>query len=160
MRASIRMGLAALVFVGGGPSLATASQDVPIDVADTRWTPWLGCWHLSEEQLAEWAQLRDDAPPIEYTSVCVAPTGDGVILTAAVRDDVLVSRRLIADGVKHPINDESCTGWERSEWSRDGQRLFTSGKVECADEPKRQVTGVSFMASTTNWVDIQLVTLA
>ena len=158
MRAGIRMGMAALVFVVVSAGSA-APQDAPIDVVDARWTPWLGCWHLWEEQLDPGAQPRDDAPQIEQTSVCVTPAGNGVVLTAAVRDDVLVERRLIADGVQRPVDDGDCTGWKRSEWSRDGQRLFTSGEIKCADAPQRQVSGVSLMASTSSWVDIQLVSL-
>ena len=155
------MGMAALVLVVVTASSATASQDAPIETFDTRWTPWLGCWHLWEEQLDPGAQPRtdEDAPQIDQTSVCITPTGGGVTLTAALRNEVLVERLLIADGIQRQVDDENCTGWERSEWSIDGQRLFTSGEIKCADAPQRRVSGVSLLSSASRWVDIQLVTL-
>ncbi len=162
MRAYIQTGIAALVLIGVSAGPAAAAQNAPIDA---RWMPWLGCWHLWEEQLDPTEQSQRDAPLIEQTSVCIAPIEDsstgetGVSLTAATRDDVLVERRLIADGTQRTINEEGCEGWDRSEWSHDGQRLFTSGEINCRDAPPRRVSGVSLMASPSSWVDIQLVSL-
>ena len=150
-----------LTLLLGAPAQARPANDL-----DTRWLPWLGCWQLWEERL-ERPDSRDDQQdpsaetPIDTrmgrTSVCVVPTGAAIKLTATDGEEVLVERQLIADGTHRDVIDTSCRGWERSEWSRDGHRLFTSSELQCADEPPRRVTGVSLMTSTSSWLDIQYV---
>ena len=155
----VRTWMAALVLVVASTGTSAGAQNAS---ADARWMPWLGCWQLWEEQFDQSGQPEGEAPLIDQTSVCVAPTEDGpagVILTAATRADILVERRLIADGAQHRISDAECQGWDRSEWSRDEQRLFTSGEITCSDGPTRRVSGVSLMASPSSWVDIQLVSI-
>lgn len=129
---------------------------------DARWIPWIGCWQLWEEQFAQADEfIQDDRSIVSRTSVCMTPTETGMSLVAKEHEQVgqrlLVERHLIADGAKYTIREEGCLGWEQSEWSADGHRLFTSGELRCGNEPIRTVTGVSFMASTLSWVDIQHV---
>ena len=128
---------------------------------DARWRPWLGCWQLWEEQLDPSAagEVSETADLLERTLVCVRPEAEtgGVNLTAEAGDRVLVDRTLVADGMRRDVTETDCTGWERSEWSADGRRLFTRAELQCSDQPARRVTGVSLMASAATWADIQVI---
>lgn len=138
---------------------AAISAGAPGDL-DARWRPWLGCWQLWEEQLDPTdAEGSETAALLERTLVCVRPERDanGVDLTARAGEQVLVDRTLVADGVRRDVNEADCAGWERSEWSADGRRLFTQAEIQCGDQPVRTVTGVSLMSSAATWADIQVI---
>ena len=150
-----------LMFVSGLAGEATA-QDAASDTTDDmklddRWTPWLRCWQLWEEQFEPGDELEDERSIVGRTSVCVTPAEAGISLTATAGEQLLVERRLVADGTQHEVDEDGCQGWERSDWSFDGQRLFTAAKLRCGDAPTRTVTGVSLMSSASSWVDIQFV---
>ena len=136
------------------PIAAAAGGDL-----DARWRPWLGCWQLWEEQLDPSAEASEAAALLERTLVCVrpAPDANGVNLTARAGERVLVDRRLVADGARRDVKEADCAGWERSEWSADGRRLFTQAEIQCSDQPVRRVTGVSLLSSPATWADIQVV---
>ena len=126
---------------------------------DARWSPWLGCWQLWEEQLDPSAEASEAAALLDRTVVCVRPDpeGSGVRLTAEAGERVLVDRTLVADGVRRDVVETDCNGWERSEWSADGRRLFTHAEIQCSDQPVRKVTGVSLLSTPATWADIQVV---
>ena len=138
------------------PIAVTAGAAGPVDA---RWSPWLGCWQLWEEQLDPSAEASEAAALLERTLVCVrpAPDGNGVNLTARAGERVLVDRTLVADGARRDVKEADCAGWERSEWSADGRRLFTQAEIQCSDQPVRRVTGVSLLSSPATWADIQVV---
>ncbi len=142
---------------GTPPRAATAAS---ADLADTRWVPWMGCWQLWEEQVDQ-AAAENGAEFPDRTVVCLTPADDGrgARLVARSDSEVLVERTLVADGVRHPLNEGDCTGWERRAWSDDGRRLFTRGEIRCgADEPRR-MSGISMLANRSTWVDIQSVSV-
>jgi len=159
------------VLLGGG--LATASEaTAPVQgLSDTsdelaaQWTPWLGCWSLWQEQFQDPESLREveengpdgEGGIVGRTSVCVTPTDSGAALRATADGRVLIERTIVADGVRHDVAEDGCRGWEQNEWSHDGQRLFTRGELQCEGSPHRTVSGVSFMASSSVWVDVQVV---
>ena len=129
---------------------------------DSRWVPWLGCWQLWEEELEELDAFArtdetDQRELMERTSVCVTPAGSGVTITASEGERRLVERRLVADGARHDVIEGDCRGWERSEWSRDGHRLYTTAELQCSDLPTRRLSGLSLLGSASSWVDIQFV---
>lgn len=141
---------------GAAPITAGAAGEV-----DARWRPWLGCWQLWEEQLDPSAadEAAETAALLDRTLVCVRPedgTG-GVKLTAEAGDEVLIDRTLVADGIRRDVEETDCTGWERSEWSADGRRLFTEAEIQCSDQPARRVSGVSLMSTAATWADIQVI---
>ncbi len=150
-----------LILTGALAGEASAQEPVadPVDETelDARWVPWLGCWQLWEEQFERADRLQNDHSIVGRTSVCVTPAEAGISLTALVGDQLLVERRLVADGAQREVDENGCRGWERNEWSADGHRLFTSGELRCGDSPTRTVRGVSIMSSTSSWVDIQFV---
>ena len=149
---------AAWLLIGGS---AEAGQAESID---SRWAPWLGCWQLWEEELEELdpsgpAEDTDQRALMERTSACVRPAGPGVSITASAGERRLVERQLVADGNRHDVVEGDCRGWERSEWSRDGHRLYTTAELQCSDLPARHLSGLSLLVSASSWVDIQFVEL-
>ena len=162
--------IVALMVVTGFAVSATAvfAQDAPAAVGDraakpldARWVPWLGCWQLWEEQFEAGASALDEdtSALVGRTYVCMTPADEapGINLTALAGNDVLVERTLVADGTHREVREPNCMGWEESEWSADGQRLFTRAELRCGNQPAHTVDGVSLMTSASTWVDIQIV---
>ena len=155
MRTSL-VPIALATFFLAGPAAAEQSDGV-----DRHWLPWLGCWQLSEEEF----QSPDGTAPLELesqevrerTSVCLAMNGPEVKMTVSEGDQLLVERAINANGTRRDIVDNECRGWEENRWSRDGHRLFTKSEIRCDDMPTRILSGISFLTSTSNWVDVQFV---
>ena len=142
-----------------GLALPVAAQDPDSPPAatgdlDARWLPWMGCWQLSEEQVA--AAGRGSEFP-EHMVVCIAPAedGGGATLTARGNGEVVMRRALVADGAPRDVTEGDCSGWERREWSADGRRLFTRAEIRCGTEPPRRMSGISLLLNRSTWVDIQ-----
>ena len=155
MRTSL-VTIALATFFLAGPAAAEQSDGV-----DRHWLPWLGCWQLSEEEF----QSPDGTAPLELesqevrerTSVCLTMNGPEVKMTVSEGDQLLVERAINANGTRRDIVDNECRGWEENRWSRDGHRLFTKSEIRCDDMPTRILSGISFLTSTSNWVDVQFV---
>lgn len=155
MRTSL-VTIAIATFFLAGPAAAEQSEGV-----DRHWLPWLGCWQLSEEEF----QSPDGTAPLELesqevrerTSVCLTMNGPEVKMTVSEGDQLLVERAITANGTRRDIVDNECRGWEENRWSRDGHRLFTKSEIRCDDMPTRILSGISFLTSTSNWVDVQFV---
>jgi hypothetical protein len=52
------------------------------------------------------------------------------------------------------MTQADCRGTQISEWSRDGERLFTRVELQCADRPARAVSGISLLANG-QWIEAQ-----
>ena len=131
-------------------SSATAfAQDSPAGF-DSRWTPYLGCWTVAQEQFGQ--------QPVSVpsgTMVCVRPSGRfGVAITTTVDGKNVLEQTIVADGSAQPLSQGDCTGTQTSEWSRDGERLFTRVTLDCTGRPTRNVSGITMMAKG-RWVDVQ-----
>jgi len=120
---------------------------------DARWTPWLGCWQLSGEQVR----------------VCVTPMADasGVTLSTYVNDAAgeprpaaVLEQTLVADGARHAIAEAECRGHQSAEWSRTGERLFARAELTCSDGAARAVSGLSMITADGSWIDIQGIEIA
>ncbi|MFQ5793369.1 MAG: hypothetical protein ACE5JI_23100, partial [Acidobacteriota bacterium] len=166
------LGMALLL---GAP--ATAAQEGPRLVAprddgstnkssDSRWLPWLGCWELLDDGFDDRGEDRScrsgqdlDSRNAGKRLVCLAPAADGrgVEITTLAGDAVLLEERLLADGVRHPVEEDGCRGWQATEWSLDGHRLFIRSKLDCGDNVTRSVSGLSMFVPRGRWVDIQVV---
>lgn len=140
---------------GIGVVLVAALAAAPAEAqqTDSRWTPWVGCWQLSREQVR----------------VCVAPTGDarGVTLKTYVdnagtdsRTTPVLEQTLIADGARHAIAEAECRGFQSAEWSATGERLFARAELTCADGAARAVSGLSMITADGVWIDIQGIEIA
>lgn len=134
---------------------------VHADAADSRWDPWLGCWELVDDDRRE--PLVGEADPTEGQDVpvrglvCLSGQPDGVAVTSLANGEPFVEEILIADGQRHPSSKGTCQGWQENRWSADGHRLFTTAELECEDDQRLQISGLSMMVPRTTWVDIQVV---
>jgi hypothetical protein len=124
--------------------VATAAE---AQQADGRWSPWLGCWELSGDNV----------------QVCVEPYQGttGVRLTTDVENtnDPVVAQTLVADGTRQALAEGECNGWQQAEWSTTGERLFARAELTCRDGSTRRVTGLSTVVGNT-WIDIQGIEIA
>jgi uncharacterized membrane protein YgcG len=128
--------------------------------------PWLGCWQLLEENVREDnpadptdIEASRQSSPRQGVLVCVAPSDQpsGVKLRTLVEKQTSLEETVVADGTRRPITEPGCEGWQRAEWSRNGQRLFARAELVCGDQTPRTVSGLSTMAPGAIWVDIQVV---
>jgi len=130
-------------------SSAAYAQDSPAGF-DSRWTPYLGCWTVSNDQMGQ--------QPISVpagTMVCVTPSGRaGVAITTSVDGKNVLEQMIVADGSAQPLSQGDCHGTQTSDWSRDGERLYTQVSLECTGRPARTVSGITMMAKG-RWVDVQ-----
>lgn len=107
---------------------------------------WLGCWRLEDDLAGTGARL------------CVTPEKNGVRLQTLVGTVKGADEVVMPDGIARPIADSECKGTERSEWSRDGQRVFRAIDVTCKNETPRTIKGVTFLGSTGMLINVQHVT--
>src|SRR5688572_11884878 len=136
---------AMLALLSWAPALA---QDTPA-AFDSRWTPYLGCWQIVQDQRGV------SAPVPAGTMVCVRPSGRfGVAITTTVDGKNVLEQTVVADGSAQPLSQGDCSGTQTSNWSRDGERLFTAVELECSNRPKRTVSGITLLANG-HWVDAQ-----
>jgi hypothetical protein len=130
-------------------SATTFAQDSPAGF-DSRWNPYLGCWTVAQEQFG---QQRVSVP--SGTMVCVRPSGrSGVAITTTVDGKTVLEQTIVADGSTQALSQGDCNGTQTSDWSRDGERLFTRVTLDCAGRPARNVSGITMMAKG-HWVDVQ-----
>ena len=136
---------AMLALLSSAPALA---QDTPA-AFDSRWNPYLGCWTIVQDQRGQ------SAPVPAGTMVCVRPSGRfGVAITTTVDGKNVLEQTIVADGSAQPLSQGDCSGTQTSNWSRDGERLFTNVELDCANRPKRDVSGITLLANG-QWVDAQ-----
>lgn len=134
-----------LALLSAAPALA---QDTS-SAFDSRWNPYLGCWAILQGQSAP------SAPVPAGTMVCVRPSGRfGVAITTTVDGKNVLEQTIIADGSAQPLSQGDCNGTQVSNWSRDGERLFTKVELDCANRPKRVVSGITLLANG-QWIDAQ-----
>ena len=136
---------------------------------DIRWEPFLGCWTLAADNLrpreapeeAAGRTARRPATPIEGAPrVCVTRTPDGARFETTVGPQTAIDQTIVANAAARPVNDGECSGTQRSEWSKNGLRLYSSAEIRCQGEPgPRKVSGLSLIAPNGDWLDIQAVTI-
>jgi hypothetical protein len=153
-----------------GTAVVLASLALPSMVgAQTtdKWSPWIGCWTLTTENLLEGRgsarasalstpqerQQPDDSTP----RTCVARSGDGVTMTTTVPGQTPLTQTIVADGSPHDIVDGECHGVERTTWSNNGTRLLGHADVTCADQSSRTLAGLGLITRHGEWLDIRNV---
>ena len=155
---------AALLFVSMIAAPARAQQ-----TPDARWTPWVGCWQLVDENQRDGTLNAADglgAPAPRQSgrgvSVCATRTGEpaGITLKTLVSDQPALEQTIVADGAGHPITDADCRGTQRAEWSRTGTRLFSNAELVCGDQRPRKISGLDIIAGSGVWVDVQVVEIS
>src|SRR5215210_6016063 len=116
---TLSMGLLAAVPVMGFAQTPTTTAGQT--TAGARWSAYLGCWRLQQENVRSFA-----VPVSDVMMVCVAPsaTSAGVTLTTFAAGRPILTQTIVADGQPRPVNEADCQGAQTSDWSTDGQRLF------------------------------------
>jgi uncharacterized membrane protein YgcG len=144
-------------------ALAMAGTPAVQDDVDSRWVPWLGCWELVDDDRRD--PLVGEADPTQGQDVPVrgfvclnpAPDGNGVTVTTNADGETILEETLIADGQKNPSAKGKCSGWQETEWSEDGYRLFTNAELTCEENRHLTISGLTMMVPRSTWVDIQIV---
>ena len=156
----------AFVMAGLAPQVAAAQNSAG---PDGGWTGWLGCWELLQDDARATSTLVPGSvprrPPSRAVSgmrVCVLPDGPdaAVKMTTWAGDSVVLEQRILADGSQQPLEETNCRGSQRSEWSATRRHLFTHAELECNNQPRRVVSGVTLMTAGPTWVDIQALDVA
>ena len=143
----------ALGLLSAAPGFAQTeptTQQTAANAFDSRWNPYLGCWRIAQEQLS-----GEILPSASGMMVCVRPSGhSGVAITTTVDGKTVLEQTIVADGSVQPLSQENCQGTQTSQWSRDGERLFTRVELTCAGRPKQEVSGITQIARGY-WIDSQ-----
>jgi hypothetical protein len=74
-------------------------------------------------------------------------------------DQTVVEETVTADGTARITDEGACHGTRRAEWSRDGERLYSSAELTCNKEPARKVSGLTLITAQSEWLDVQVVTV-
>ena len=113
---------------------------------DSRFANWIGCWRLQDDLVG--SNLR----------VCMTPEqATGLKMDTLVGAQKGVSEVMTPDNVSRPITDAECKGTEKSEWSKDGLRVFRYTDVTCGKETPRKLSSVSFLMLGPTFVQVQFV---
>jgi len=136
--------------VGGvAAAQGTAAQAKPAATTaqvDSRFAGWLGCWRLEDDLVG--SNLR----------VCMTPEQtSGLKLQTIVGPQKGTTELMVPDNVQRAINDADCKGTEKSEWSKDGLRVFRYTNVTCGKEAPRKLSSVSFLMRGPTFVQVQFV---
>ncbi len=158
----VTFGFAALLLLSSFASPARGQTPASGTLSDARWTPWLGCWRLSQEETRDGTaslgaalarQARHASVP--GLVVCVEPAGGGVTMKTFASGKIVLTQSVIADGKPHPVSQTGCEGTQTSEWSQDGERLFTSADIACSGRPAQKASGITLFGRGPVWVDAQ-----
>jgi hypothetical protein len=149
--------IAALIVAGGFITFAPRA-----DAQADRWAPWIGCWDMVSENVrsgqAGEPGRRTTPPAKQAPQVCVTSTGrNAVTMTTTVEGQQALEQTIVADGSEQTITDTNCRGTQRTEWSRNGLRLFATADLTCTEQPSRRVSGLSLIAADGTWLDIRTV---
>lgn len=130
--------------VGAGQSAQVAAVGASVDA---RWLPWIGCWRPANQRSAE-----------EGVHICVVPAGpSGAKMMTIAGDRAVIEETIVPDATSRPVDDPACRGSHRSEWSTDGQRVYSSAELTCDEQPARKVSGLSALTADGEWIDVQVV---
>ena len=149
--------LVALVWLASPQVLLALSAQ---SANDSRWLPWLGCWQLVADAVQSSSLLdrsgESEPRQREERLVCVVAASEGAAVLKTFADgELLLEETLFADGVQRPVELSGCRGHQRTQWSRDGARLFFRSEMTCENQSHRSFSGVSFLRVWGTWVDIQ-----
>lgn len=153
--AVLAMSWAGTAMAAPGPA-PTGSAGQEAGLAEPRWLPWMGCWELVADAV--------DHREVESTGrrvVCVAPRpdGNGVALTTHIDGVVISSNTVVADDRDRPLQEQGCSGVQRSSWSADGHRIHSRVEGTCEEGGVRSLSGLSMLIEPSRWLEVQSVSL-
>jgi hypothetical protein len=123
----------------------------PVQGQQRDWTAWQGCWQ----------GIGLDVPAGEM--LCILPGDDAsTVRFATVSGDRIVSETAVrADGVARAVEEGGCKGTQSATFSADGRRIYTRSDMDCGTGTiKRVNTGAIAMVNSTEWIDVQSLTVA
>jgi hypothetical protein len=155
--AVVAMSWAGAIMAAPGPAHpAPTGSAGQAGLAEPRWLPWMGCWELTADAV--------DHREVESTGrrvVCVAPRpdGSGVALTTHIDGVVITSNTVVADDRDRPLQEQGCSGVQRSSWSADGHRIHSRVEGTCEEGGVRSLSGLSMLIEPSRWLVVQSVSL-
>ncbi len=134
------------VLAGFGAALALGGLPGGADgqAPNTRigWQPFLGCWQA-------------DGADEELGILCFAAVGDQVEMLTIADGAITHREPFPADGQLRQIEEEGCVGTESARFSDDQRRIYTTSEIACQGQAPRSGTGIIFMPSAGEWVDVR-----
>ena len=121
---------------------------------DARWYPWVGSWSMVSDRTNKNESLLNNE---YYITLSPGKDGSTIIMKGHQDEKVIVKEELIADGLKHPLNDKKCSGYYKYTWSENGKRLLLESESSCPGDPLRKISGMSFIDENNDWLDIQFM---
>lgn len=132
-----------------GSSTPLAAQEVS---GDPRWQAWLGCWEaVAEPDLI--ATINSEKKP----RICVTPAAgaSAVDIATFVGDSVALRQHIDVTGAQRQMTRDGCTGWERAQWSQNGQRVYLRSSYSCPGGLTRTSNGIMALSAAGEWLDVQ-----
>ena len=142
------------IFVAAGAWAYSGSATGSAEGLDPRWLPWVGSWRLVPV-----AEETADYDLTEQYLLTTSPGDDGnaIIMRGHRAGQVVFEKEIEADGLRRPMDQNDCTGWQSYTWSETGKRLLFEGKSDCPGDLRQAVSGMSFIDGNGDWLDIQLL---
>jgi hypothetical protein len=142
-----------ITFAGKAP--ASEQPDKGSDKGlDSRWFPWVGSWRMAPNTF----KPTESTVKEQYLLTISPGDNEKSITMKGYRDEeVLSEENIIADGTRHPLTGDKCTGWYMYSWSETGKRLLLRSESSCPGETSRLISGMSVIDDTGEWVDVQLL---
>ena len=144
-----RFGLAAAAF-GLTVALASPAAGQGQSAGDWRSQAFQGCWQPVSDSAAGMAASG---------LVCIVggARSTSIDLITIAQDRVASRETIDITGERRPTEADGCTGWEQTEWSTDGRRIYRTSEVQCTNGTKRSMTGLFGLAPGGDWIDVMSV---
>ena len=136
--------IGALAAIGAAVALAAVPVGADAQAVNTRmgWQPFLGCWQA-------------DGVEEDLGILCFAADG-GQVEMLTIADGAITHREPFpVDGRTRSIEQDECVGTESARFSDDQRRIYTASEVSCPGQAPRRGTGIIFMPSAGEWVDVR-----
>lgn len=106
------------------------------------WQGYLGCWVPQSAELGE-------------GTLCLVPMGADVEMLTIVDGSIAFREPFTADGQLREVERDGCEGTESARFSDDQRRIYTASEITCQGQAPRSGTGIIFMPSAGEWVDVR-----
>src|SRR5262249_36281033 len=145
--------IVALLLAALGVSAVASAQNVN---GESTWTAWLGCWELIQDDTRsasasvpssgrQSGRVSPSSPAAMPVCVTHDASNAGVTMTTFAGGQGALEQTIVADGREQPLNETGCTGSQRAQWSDNRRQLFMRAEMQCRDQPRRSVTGITLM---------------
>lgn len=143
---SIVVAHAALLTLAAG---AHASSKHPAPEPDSRWDAYLGCWAV--DTIGTGRQSSSGV-------TCIVPIAGsrGVEALTFARGKVVARDRLDSSGEPHSVSGQGCHGFETTEWSATGRRVFLRSDYVCGSA-KGSSSTIYAIAPGGDWLRVEQV---